>query len=116
MKKEINRNKIPKIVDGEKYFKYADMIRNLDNIGYLEVEITSKKVLDKINIPENIWKFCEESGLDIDKAINTILRDFVICFYSGKNKYEAGILNRIKTFEMDETVKQNLIKHILQNE
>lgn len=112
----MKRNNIPKIVDGEQYFKFADMIKKLDNTGFLEVEITNRKILDKINIPENIFKFCQEMGADIDKVINTILRDFVISYYSGKNKYEDGILNRIKKFKMDENVKKELIKFILEND
>jgi len=113
---KFGKNNIPRIVDGNQYLRFVEMIKKMDKVGYLEVDITDNKILDNIRIPDKLYKFCEETHMPLENAINTILRDFIIRYYSGNNVYENGILNRINKIpdkEISKDIKMKLLRHLL---
>ena len=105
--------KYPKLVKPEKYFKFANMIKKIDNIGFGNIKIVDKAILNEIEVPEFLYKLCSETGLDIEEMINTILKDFVVRYISGNNVYEKGILNKIYNSNLKNKDKKELLKIIL---
>jgi len=113
---KFGKKNIPRIVDGNQYLRFVEMIKKMDKVGYLEVDITENKILDEIRIPDNLYRFCEETCMPIENAINTILRDFVIRYYSGNNVYDNGILNRLNKIpdkEVSKDIKMKILRHLL---
>lgn len=86
---------IPLLIDPEEFFKHALILRELDQTGYLNVEITDKECLEKLKIPEALYKFASETNTPVGEMINVILRDWCIRMFEGESKYRKGLLFKI---------------------
>jgi len=111
---QFGKDNIPRLVDGERYLKFIETIKEMDTVGYLEVDITDRRILEKLRVPEKLYEFCAELEIPLENAINTILRDFIVRYYSGTNKYDKGILTRIRKCNLTVNQKKRTIKSILQ--
>lgn len=86
---------IPLLIDPDEFFKQALMLREIQQHGYLNVEITNKQTLEKLKIPAAIYHFIADTNTPIVEFINTILRDWCIRMFEGESKYRKGLLYKI---------------------
>lgn len=86
---------IPLLVDPEGFFKHALMLQEIQQNGYLNIEITDKAVLEKLKIPAAIYHFISDTNTPISEFINTIVRDWCIRMFEGESKYRKGLLYKI---------------------
>jgi hypothetical protein len=102
--------KIPKIVDGDKYLKYAKFLNTLDDVGFQEVEISDENCLKNLEIPVFLRELSVEIDISLPRMINTIIRDFVIRMKEGNCAYEKGILKRIDS--LPKSTRDEILKLI----
>lgn len=88
---------VPLLVDPDEFLKHALIIREIQQNGYLNVEITRKQTLEKLKIPAAIYHFISDTHTPISEFINTILRDWCIRMFEGESKYRKGLLYKIAT-------------------
>jgi hypothetical protein len=103
---------IPLLVDPEEFFKHALMLREIQQSGYLNVEITNKSTLEKLKIPAALYHFILDTNTPIAEFINTILRDWCIRMYEGESKYRKGLLYKIVNCPEDILTKEQKNKLI----
>jgi hypothetical protein len=102
---------IPKIVDGDLYFRYALFLSTVDNVGLREVHIEGDEIVKKLIVPEFVENLAIELDIKLEKLVNVILKDFVLRMTAGNSKYEEGILKRINSLNPED--RKRVLKSIL---
>jgi hypothetical protein len=95
MKTDDKLDGIPLLIEPEGFFKHALILRELDQVGYLNVEITNKECLKKLKIPAAVYHFASETNTPIEDMLNIIVRDWCIRMFEGESKYRRGLLYKI---------------------